>query len=135
MTDIETLSFYRLRQAEETLADAKGMLRKKLTARSITNRAYYSMFYAVLALFLKTGVNIKTSKHIGIISIFDKDFVHTGKIDKQYSRMLHKVFDARQEGDYKELAELSHGEAAEFVKLAEEFMDGVKSFLKEYEKA
>ena len=63
MTDKETLLSYRLKQAEETLLDAEKMLQNNLSPRSITNRAYYSMFYAVLALFLKEDVNIKTSKH------------------------------------------------------------------------
>ena len=131
MTDKETLFLYRFKEAEETLLDAKRMLEGKCTPRSITNRAYYSMFYVVLALFLKTGVDVKTSRHVGIISVFDKEFILTEKIDKQYSEILHRMFNVRQKGDYKELVELSHEEAVEFVKLAGDFMDGVKSFLKE----
>ncbi len=52
MTDRNTLFFYRFKQAEETLSDAKKMLESGLSPRSITNRAYYSVFYAILALFL-----------------------------------------------------------------------------------
>lgn len=129
MTDKEVLFTYRLTQADETLTDAKRMLQNKLSPRSIINRAYYSMFYALLALFLKADINLKTSKHAGVISIFDKEFVHTGKIDERYSKILHKVFSARQEGDYKELAELSYEDAGEFVKLAEEFLEGIKNIV------
>lgn len=129
MTDKEVLFTYRIRQAEETLFDAKKMLQEKLSPRSIINRAYYSMFYAVLGLFLQSDVNLKTSKHIGVISIFDKEFVHTGKIDKHYSKILHKIFEVRQEGDYKELVELSFEEADEFVKFAEEFLKEIKNNL------
>src|SRR3990172_7668394 len=107
MTDKETLSAHRFKQAEETLSDAEQMLNGSFSPRSIINRAYYSMFYAVLALFLKTGIKIKTSKHIGVISLFDREFVKTGKIDKRYSTILHDVFDARQESDYKEFVELT----------------------------
>jgi len=53
MTDRETLLAYRLKQAEETLADAQAMAESKLSPRSIVNRTYYAMFYAVLGLFLK----------------------------------------------------------------------------------
>lgn len=129
MTDKEVLFTYRLNQAEETLSDAKKMLEDNLSPRSIINRAYYSMFYAVLALFLKADISLKTSKHIGVISIFDKEFVHTKKIDKHYSKILHRVFKVRQEGDYKELVELSFEDAAELVKLAEEFVIGIKKNL------
>ena len=91
MTDKEALFAYRLKQAEETLLDAERMLQGSFSSRSITNRAYYSMFYAVLALFLKADMRIKTSKHIGVISIFDKEFILTGKIDKYYSDSSLKI--------------------------------------------
>ncbi len=126
MTDKQALFSYRLKQAEETLLDAEKMLQAGLSPRSIINRTYYSAFYAVLALFLKTDINLKTSKHAGVLSIFDREFVHTGRIDKSYSRMLHKMFNARQESDYKELVELSLEDAAEFVELAREFLEGIK---------
>lgn len=126
MTDKDTLYLYRLKQAEETLSDAERMVQEDFSPRSVTNRAYYSMFYAVLALFLKTGINIKTSKHIGVISTFDKEFVKTGKIDKRYSKMLHDTFDARQELDYKDLAESPMEDAAEHVRLAQEFLECIK---------
>jgi hypothetical protein len=57
MTDKEVLLHYRLQQAEETLEDAEKMLRANLTPRSILNRAYYSMFYAILA-FLGIQISI-----------------------------------------------------------------------------
>ena len=129
MTDKQTLFNYRIIQAEETISDARKMLENQLSPRSIINRTYYSMFYAVLALFIKTDTNVKTSKHSGVISIFDKEFVHTGKLAPYYSKILHKAFKARQEGDYKELVKLSLEDATEFVKLAEEFLDGIKKLI------
>ena len=45
MTDRDSLFLYRLKQAEETLLDAEKMLGGSFTPRSVTNRAYYSMFY------------------------------------------------------------------------------------------
>jgi len=129
MTDKQTLFAYRLKQAEETLSDAKKMLANNLSPRSIINRTYYAMFYAVLALFLARDINIRTSKHAGIISIFDRELVHSGKLDKHYSKILHKAFKVRQEGDYKELVHLSTIDASEFVTLAEEFLNGIKEIM------
>lgn len=128
MTDKDTLFLYRLKQAEDTLAETEKMVEENFTSRSIINRAYYAMFYAVLALFLKTDVNIQTSKHSGIISIFDREFIKTGKIDKRYSKILHDIFDDRQEGDYKELVEIPFEKAAEYVKLAKKFIMFIKDF-------
>jgi uncharacterized protein len=128
MTDKETLFTYRLMQAQETLSDAKKMALDNLSPRSIVNRAYYSMFYTLLALFLKADINLKTSKHTGVISLFDKEFIHNGKIGKNYSKILHKLFKERQQGDYKEFVQLSIEDANNAVKLAEEFYEGIKNF-------
>jgi uncharacterized protein (UPF0332 family) len=103
MTDREVLYRYRMKQAEETLADAQRMIEEDLTPRSIVNRAYYAMFYSLLALFVHEGTIVKTSKHSGIISIYDKEFVHTGKFEKEYSKTLHRIFNMRQTADYREL--------------------------------
>ncbi|MGA1824535.1 MAG: HEPN domain-containing protein [bacterium] len=129
MTDKEILFSYRLQQAEETLSDARKMLENNLSPRSIINRAYYSMFYVLLAIFIKTDINIKTSKHSGIISFFDKEFIHTGKIEKRFSKMLHKMFKARQESDYKEFVELTEKDATDSVKLAGEFIKNIKKIM------
>lgn len=126
MTDKETLLSYRLKQAEETLSDTEKMLEGNFSSRSIINRAYYVMFYTILALFLRFDINLKTSKHSGVISIFDKEFIHTGKVDKHYSRILHKIFDIRQECDYKELVEFSKEEIAGNVNFAREFFNTIK---------
>jgi uncharacterized protein (UPF0332 family) len=63
MTDKETLLAYRLREAEETLADARTMLGAGGSTRTVINRSYYAMFYGVLALFIQEGTDIRTSKH------------------------------------------------------------------------
>jgi uncharacterized protein (UPF0332 family) len=108
MTDKETLFKYRIEQAEETLSDAEKMLKNHLSPRSIANRAYYSMFYTVLALYIDKDINLKTSKHSGVISIFDKEFVHTGKIDKEKSDygFWHRLLYSKRSGrnDYLESA-------------------------------
>jgi uncharacterized protein (UPF0332 family) len=39
------------------------------------------------------------------------------------------MFDVRQEGDYRELVELTLEDADELVKLAEEFVNGIKKHL------
>jgi uncharacterized protein len=130
MTDRETLFRYRLKQAEETLADARMMLAGGASARSVVNRSYYAMFYGVLALLLHENVEHATSRHSGIISIFDKAFVHSGRLRREYSRMLHRIFESRQEADYKEFVEISTEDAAQWVQTAEDFMMGIKALIK-----
>lgn len=129
MTDRESLVAFRMKEAGETISDAERMLQNGLSPRSITNRAYYAMFYAVLALFQKAGINAKTSKHAGVISVFDKEFIHAGKLDVRFSKILHKIFEARQTIDYKELVEVTVEEASDHVKAARAFVDAVKIFI------
>lgn len=122
MTDLEALARYRLKEAEETLEDAERMLGGAFSPRSIVNRAYYAMFYAVLALHLRYGTNLRTSKHAGVISLFDREFVRSGRMERRFSRMLHGVFELRIEGDYRERSAIEAGSVEESVRQAREFL-------------
>ena len=70
--DTRVLIRYRMAQAEEALADA-AMLLERGSLRAVLIRAYYAMFYAVLALLNLLGKG--TSKHSGAIALFDREFV------------------------------------------------------------
>ncbi len=65
------------------------------------------MFYATLALTVFRSETV--SKHSGVISFFDKEFVRTGVFPKEYSRMLHFAFDRRQSYDYGEFSYFCSG--------------------------
>jgi uncharacterized protein (UPF0332 family) len=129
MTDRETLFRYRLQEAEDTLADAEQMLSGGVSPRSIVNRAYYSVFYFTLALFQKDGINARTSKHSGVIGVFDKEYVLTGRVERKVGKIVHSLFDARQESDYKEMAEVTVADAQEAMADAREFAEAVKKLL------
>lgn len=45
---------YRLKQAAESLEEAEFLMSGRKSPRSIINRAYYAMFYAVLALLVNS---------------------------------------------------------------------------------
>lgn len=90
MTDserIRALVAYRLEQADEALEAAQTSLDAGLV-RSATNRAYYAMFYAVLALLAVD--KRETSRHSGAIALFDREFVKPGQLPKELSRWLHE---------------------------------------------
>ena len=124
--NIQALVTYRLEQADESLEAASTLLVKKLIRPSI-NRAYYAMFYAVLAL-LAQGKK-ETSKHSGAIALFDRDFVKQGIFKKDYSRWLHDAFDLRQRSDYAAEYHASPEDAEITLKNAETFVDSVKKVL------
>ena len=118
--------FFRLREAEESLLDAELLFENK-SFRSSVNRSYYSMFYGILALINITGVSI--SKHTGVISHFDKEFVKTGKFPKESSKFLHSAFELRQESDYLDMKEVSLDEAEVILQSAKNLFLQIKDYL------
>ena len=124
--NIQALVTYRLEQADESLEAAGTLLDKKLIRPSV-NRAYYAMFYSVLAL-LARGKK-ETSKHSGAIALFDRDFVKQGIFTKDYSRWLHDAFALRQRSDYAAEYHASLEDAETTLKNAEAFVDEVKKVL------
>jgi len=124
--NVKALIKYRMDQAEESLEAAKILLDKDLI-RQCVNRAYYGMFYSVLAL-LAIGKK-ETSRHSGAISLFDKEFVKEGLFTKEFSRWLHEAFDLRQRSDYGPSFDLSREQAERTLQNAVMFVKGVKEVL------
>jgi len=114
----------RMKQAHETLKEAETLFEQDYW-RGTINRAYYAMFYAVLALGAHKGVVI--SKHTHAIAFLDKEFIKTGIFPKEISRALHVSFDERQTNDYGEIWDIDHNEA-------QSTLDEAKSFVKTIEK-
>ena len=85
---------YRLREAEDSIEEARVLMKEGMSMRAVMNRLYYAMFYAVLALLQEKQLG--TSKHSGVISLFDREFVKSGIFDKGLSKILHRAFELRQ---------------------------------------
>ncbi len=118
---------YRMEQAEQAIKDTEILLNEGGSPGSIINRAYYAMFYAVLALLVK--VEKGTSKHSGAIALFDQYFVKKGIFPKNLSYALHKGFDIRQMSDYRELVKTNNEDAEEMLQKAREFVAKVREYL------
>jgi hypothetical protein len=125
--DVLLLVKYRLEQATEALADAEFLLDGNRSGRSIVNRAYYAMFYAVLALLQTIGK--VPSRHSGAISLFDREFTHTGALEKEFSASLHRAFELRQTSDYRVQEVPTHAEARELWQKAVAFVRAVEVYL------
>lgn len=74
MNSKEALIKYRMEQAKESIDDARFLLDNNRSIRLIANRAYYAMFYAILALLQSKGLG--SSKHSGAIALFNKEFIN-----------------------------------------------------------
>ncbi len=125
--DILVLIRHRMDQAEESLKDAKVLLDGDRSPRSIINRSYYAMFYAVLALLQKIGKVPR--KHSGAISLFDTEFVLKGLFSKELSKDLHDIFNLRQVSDYQIIDPVTLMDAETTLKRAEKFVETVSKYL------
>ena len=121
--DLRALVLYRLEQAADSV-DSAQILLDKGKCRSSVNRSYYAMFYATIALLAIRSLT--TSKHSGVIALFDRDFVKTGLFDKTLSRWLHEAFDLRLRADYREMFQVSPDRARAVLEHASGFVSEVQ---------
>lgn len=89
------------------------------------SRAYYAIFGCTRCFGILD--NVITSKHSGIKSHFDMHYVKTGIFDKEFSKILHSSFEARQFSDYDLKGDLATQEdAKKAVDKAFKFVPEVK---------
>ena len=125
------LSKYRMEKAKDDLETSEIMFNNTKFSQSI-NRSYYAMFHAVRSLLALSKFD--SQKHSGIISYFNHNFIKSGKIEVEYSKMLTTAFKIRSDSDYKDFyiitrqdAELQLKNANKFVKRIQEFLEQAES--------
>lgn len=124
--NVKALVKYRLEQADESIIAASLLFQKGILRRSV-NSAYYAMFYAVTALL---AIKKKeTTKHGGVIGLFDREFVKTEIFSKDFSRWLHQAFDLRQRCDYEAQFNITTEDTQSTLLAAEKFVAEVKSVI------
>lgn len=70
-----------------------------------------------------------SSRHSGVIRLFDQPFVKTGVLPPEMSRWLHRAFELRQMGDYHETAEVEEEQVRWLLQEAEQFVPRAEEFL------
>ena len=123
---LKALVKYRMQLAHETLHESEILFNEN-SFRGTINRAYYAMFYSVLALLAIKELG--TSKHSGAISLFDREFVKTGIFSKELSKNLRLAFDRRQTHDYGEIIEIDKDTTQLILENAKKFVKEVESYL------
>ncbi len=119
---------YRLNSSKEKLGSAKLLLENDKFKDSMS-RSYYAMYTAARALLATK--HLDSSKHSGVISLFNQHFVKTGVVARDLGRILMKGKDLRQDGDYKDFVETSMKEAQDQYSDAEKFIDQIEDTLTE----
>lgn len=74
------------------------------------NRLYYSSFHMIQALLLDSGLDAHT--HSGMLHVFGLHFITSGKLRKEYGRLLSRLFELRQSGDYNDMFDATEDDVA-----------------------
>mgnify|MGYP003655586458 CR=1 FL=1 len=125
----EELVKYRFERAKESLEEAI-ILANSNHWNTVSNRLYYSLFYAVSALLIKHETQGTT--HSGVKGQFHKEFIKSGIIDIEYGRLYNNLFNKRQEGDYGDFQTFDKETIEPLILAVKKFLENIKSHLDLY---
>lgn len=91
------------------------------------NRIYYSVFYALSALFIKDGLSIKS--HRGAKALLGQYYILTNKIDQKYSRLFAQLETLRDKADYDVSFTATQDEVDDFRNDTVDFLKVIKNML------
>jgi len=115
------------RRAVRALDTAKSNL--TFDPDAAANRAYYSVFHAVSALFMLDDKTFKS--HSGVEIAVHKDLVHEGRWPVELGDAYKDLHRLRMVGDYGSRAHVSKEQAREAIGLAEKIITAVHNENKE----
>ncbi len=118
---------YRLKRSEETAVETELALNHN-KFNLAENRIYYSIFYIIQALAIL--YDFSTSKHTTLKGWFNKEFIHTGKLEDKLYKIYNRAFDKKQEGDYDDFVTFEKEEIIEDIKNMKIFLVEVKKSIK-----
>jgi len=121
---------YRIKQAFESAEVAEFLYKNEKLAASI-NRIYYSVFYSLLALAIQFG--FKTSKHPQLHGWFNKNFIATGKIEREFGRILRDTYEYRLSADYDVYVKYPEEDMELLLSEMKAFINRIEKFLNEGE--
>jgi uncharacterized protein len=122
----EDLIMYRLERARESLDEAI-ILSETNHWNTVANRLYYASFYAVTALLVK--FELSSASHSGTKTLFNREFIKTGKLDKKYGKLYNNLFNKRQEGDYEDFQSFDAETIRPLISLVKRFFNEVEKLL------
>ena len=111
---------YRLQSAKDLLVEINSHIERGFYNTAM-NRMYYACFYVVSALLLNAGIDgVRT--HEGVRQMFNKHFVLTGIVPKEWGRFYSVVYGNRSEADYEDFKDFDLSEVQEIYPKVCEFV-------------
>jgi len=119
----KALISYRLESAREKLMAAEKLADQRLYKDSVS-RSYYAIFTAARALLATKQLD--SSKHSGVIALFNQNFVKGGLVRKEASKCLERAKLYREQADYGDFYLVSLQEAGAQIQSAREFISEIE---------
>ncbi|MBM2814442.1 MAG: hypothetical protein HW421_1204 [Ignavibacteria bacterium] len=124
--DVKIIINYRIEKAIKSLDEAEYLINGNMWNLTV-NRLYYSCYYSIIALLLCIEQSPKT--HKGARNLFHQHFIATGIFKYEFGELLTILFDARQEGDYKDFVEFDSSDVLPWINLTKEFVKSISQFI------
>lgn len=125
---VKELSELQLNRAKELIKFIPGFIELG-DYNSVVNRAYYAAFHAIKSIELLDDFDSK--KHSGVIAFFRLNYIKTGIIDSEYSKIIGRLQEARESSDYDVMANFTLQDAHEMYEIAKEFVNAIEKYLNE----
>lgn len=116
----------KLKQSKECLQIVPSLVKDKYFSFAI-NRIYYAVFYAASALLYTKRLHPKS--HVGLKTLFNREFVFPGLIKHNYEKFYSAIFAKRMEADYADTFIISEANIQEYYKEAENFVSLIEEIL------
>jgi len=121
------LAVYRMQKAKEILIESEDNLNQKHHGLSV-NRSYYAMFTSARALLAMKELD--SSKHSGVIALFNQHIIKAEIFPKELSKFLPKAKDMREDADYGDFIEITEEDAQTQLENAKKFVKEAERVLK-----
>lgn len=118
---------YRLQKSAQSIKEVKLLMENGLNDTAMS-RLYYAAFYAINALLAINGFNPKT--HSGTKSIFNKEFILTGKIESRFSDFYSFIMAKRFEADYDDFVFIDETRMQSLLTETEELVATINAIIK-----
>lgn len=119
MTTMQDYINHKFEKANDALKAGEILYENGLPVEAVS-KIYYAVFNAALALLAQSNLAPKT--HTGVKSLFNKEYVLSGKMDKKTGSILGELLNKRMEADYEDFTLIDNDELPELFKKAKKFI-------------
>ena len=110
---------YRIQKAWNSIQEADDNARLGYWTLA-ASRLYYAAYYMASALLVDKGFIARS--HSGVIHIIGSEFVKKDFLSKEDGRLISRLFNMRQSGDYDDLFDWTEEEVQPFLNKTKDFL-------------